>query len=100
MKLKVIVLGGDGFCGWPTSLYLSEQGCEVIIVDNFSRRSIGHELEVESLTPIMPMEQRLKAWNEISGKKIKFHNIDIAKDYELLLKLIEHVKPDSYYSFC
>lgn len=49
---KVIVLGGDGFCGWPTSLYLSDQGHDVVIVDNLSRRNIDTELGCDSLTPI------------------------------------------------
>jgi UDP-sulfoquinovose synthase len=96
---KVIVLGGDGFCGWPTSLHLSEQGCDVVIVDNLSRRNIDNELEIESLTPIKPMGVRLKAWEEISGKKIDFYNIDVAQDYDALLELIETVRPDSIIHF-
>jgi hypothetical protein len=55
-KTKVIVLGGDGFCGWPTSLYLSDQGHDVIIVDNLSWRNIDMELGCDSLMPIQPME--------------------------------------------
>lgn len=53
-KKKIIVLGGDGFCGWPTSLYLSDQGHDVVIVDNLSRRNIDTELGCDSLTPIQP----------------------------------------------
>jgi hypothetical protein len=55
-KKKVIVLGGDGFCGWPTSLYLSDQGHDVVIVDNLSRRNIDIELGCDSLTPIQSMD--------------------------------------------
>ena len=55
-KKKVIVLGGDGFCGWPTSLHLSDAGHDVVIVDNLSRRNIDTELGCDSLTPIQPME--------------------------------------------
>ena len=55
---KVIVLGGDGFCGWPTSLYLSDQGHDVVVVDNLSRRNIDTELGCDSLTPIQPPEVR------------------------------------------
>ena len=58
--MKVLVLGGDGFCGWPTALHLSAQGHEVAIVDNLSRRAIDIELECESLTPIRPMGERLR----------------------------------------
>ena len=55
-KKKVIVLGGDGFCGWPTSLYLSDRGHDVIIVDNLSRRKIDLDLGCDSLTPIASPE--------------------------------------------
>lgn len=55
-KKKVLVLGGDGFCGWPTSLYLSDQGHDVVIVDNLSRRNIDIELGCDSLTPISSPE--------------------------------------------
>jgi UDP-sulfoquinovose synthase len=55
-KKKIIVLGGDGFCGWPTSLYLSDQGHDVVIVDNLSRRKIDLDLGCDSLTPISSPE--------------------------------------------
>ena len=57
-----MILGGDGFCGWPTSLHLSANGHDIVIVDNLSRRSIDIELEVESLTPIRPIGERLRVW--------------------------------------
>ena len=69
--MRVLVLGGDGFCGWPTSLYLSDNGHDVTILDNLSRRKIDIELEVESLTPIQPIGQRLRAWKEVSGRESK-----------------------------
>ena len=59
-KKKVIILGGDGFCGWPTSLYLSDQGHDVVIVDNLSRRNIDNELGCDSLTPIQSPEVRIE----------------------------------------
>src|ERR1700722_18871093 len=64
---RILVLGGDGFCGWPTALHLSRRGHDIVIVDNLSRRKIDVELEVESLTPIRPLSERLAAWKEISG---------------------------------
>ena len=70
--MKVIVLGGDGFCGWPCAVNLAEQNHEVIIVDNLSRRKIDIDLEVESLTPISSINERLSAWEETGGKPIKF----------------------------
>jgi UDP-sulfoquinovose synthase len=97
--MKVIILGGDGFCGWPTTLHLSARGFEVIIVDNLSRRNIDNELEISSLTPISPIGQRLKAWKEIAGKEIRFYNIDIALEYDRLLALILSEKPDAIVHF-
>ena len=66
--MRVLVLGGDGFCGWPTSLYLSDRGHEVTIIDNLSRRKIDIDLEVESLTPIRPISERIRVWEEVSGQ--------------------------------
>lgn len=96
---KVIVLGGDGFCGWPTSLYLSAQGYEVLIVDNLSRRKIDIELECESLTPITPIGVRIQAWKEISGKSVSFFNIDISKNYVAFLNILKEYKPDAIVHF-
>jgi len=76
---KIIVLGGDGFCGWPTSLHLSRQGHDVTIVDNLSRRKIDAELEVDSLTPIQSIQTRLEAWKEVSGKEIKFKHFTVGQ---------------------
>ena len=97
--MKVIILGGDGFCGWPTSLHLSNLDFEVIIVDNLSRRNIDNELEVSSLTPIAPIGQRLATWKRITGKEIEFHNIDIAEEYDRLLNLIVAEQPDAIVHF-
>ena len=87
-KKKVIVLGGDGFCGWPTSLHLSDNGHDVIIVDNLSRRNIDTEMGCASLTPIESPEVRISAWKEVSGKDIAFHNINIKEEYHVFLKLL------------
>ena len=97
--MKVLVLGGDGFCGWPTALHLSAQGHEVTIVDNLSRRSIDTELGVESLTPIRSIEERLVAWKEVSGKEIDFVNLDLAKEYDELLALLVTRRPDAVVHF-
>jgi UDP-sulfoquinovose synthase len=93
--MKVLVLGGDGFCGWPTSLHLSAQGYEVAIVDNLSRRKIDVELECESLTPILPMGKRLDVWEELTGNPIDFHNINVAENYRQLLDLLLEWQPDA-----
>ncbi len=92
--MKAMILGGDGFCGWPTSLHLSNAGFDVVIVDNLSRRNIDNELEVQSLTPVSSMGTRLKVWKEITGKDINFHNFDIAREYYKVFDLIVEEKPD------
>ncbi len=97
--MRIIVLGGDGFCGWPTSLHLSDRGHDVVIVDNLSRRNIDNELEVASLTPIAPMTTRLRAWQEVSGREIAWHRFDVAEHYHRLLSLIKEERPDAIVHF-
>lgn len=94
-----MVLGGDGFCGWPTSLHLSNLGHDVVIVDNLSRRNIDNELEAGSLTPIRPIGTRLEAWTEISGHNIRFYNLDVAKSYERLLDVMVSERPTTIVHF-
>jgi UDP-sulfoquinovose synthase len=97
--MKIIVLGGDGFCGWPTSLHLSDLGHDVTIVDNLSHRQIDILLEVESLTPIVPISERLATWKKVSGKKIDYVNLDLASEYDRLVELLKRIKPDTIVHF-
>lgn len=97
--MRVLILGGDGFCGWPTALHLSAGGHEVAIVDNQSRRRIDAELEAGSLTPIAEIETRLEAWREISGRTIGFHRLTVGKDYDALLALLKSWRPDAIVHF-
>jgi len=97
--VKVIVLGGDGFCGWPCAVNLAEQNHDVIIVDNLSRRKIDIDLEVESLTPIASITERLSAWEENGGKPMRFLNMDISKQYQTILHLLIDETPDCVIHF-
>jgi UDP-sulfoquinovose synthase len=97
--MNVLVLGGDGFCGWPTALHLSEAGHDVTIVDNLSRRCIDVELEVDSLTPIRPIHERIAAWNECTGRQIGFINLDLAQEYDRLVDLLLATRPDAVVHF-
>ena len=99
MAKRVLILGGDGFCGWPSALHLSNLGHEVVIADNLSRRFIDVELGAESLTPIRPIYRRLDTWQRISGQRIDFINLDVAKDYELLLDLLRRFRPEAIVHF-
>ena len=97
--MKVLVLGGDGFCGWPCAVNLADQGHEVLIVDNLSRRKIDVDLEVDSLTPITSIGERLQAWEEIGGKPMRFIHMDVAHEYQRLLALLQDEKPNSVVHF-
>jgi UDP-sulfoquinovose synthase len=97
--MRVLVLGGDGFCGWPTSLYLSERGHDITIIDNLSRRKIDIELEVESLTPIRPIGERLRIWRDVAQREIGFVNLDLATEYDKLATLLAELRPDAIVHF-
>jgi UDP-sulfoquinovose synthase len=75
--MKVLVLGGDGYCGWPTALHLSDVGHDVVIVDNFMRRRIDDELQTNSLTPIASLETRIETWAAVTGRRIGFEEGDL-----------------------
>ena len=92
--MKVLVLGGDGYCGWPTSLHLSDVGHEVVIVDNFVRRTIDHELGAQSLTPIADPKERVKAWQEVSGQTIGLEYGDLL-DWEFVSEIMQRHQPDA-----
>ena len=99
MNKTILVFGGDGFCGWPTALHLSQHGYDVVIVDNFSRRKIDIDLGLQSLTPIQTMEQRLATWKEVSGREMRFVLLDIAHEYDRLLHLLQEYKPRAIVHF-
>ncbi|QPM90303.1 NAD-dependent epimerase/dehydratase family protein [Pseudooceanicola algae] len=95
---NILVLGGDGFCGWPTALHLSAQGHRVTIADNLSRRDIDVALGADSLTPIASAEERVAAWKEVSGKDIAFHKVDVS-DFDALHALLAELRPDTIIQF-
>ncbi|MDX6642827.1 MAG: UDP-sulfoquinovose synthase [Solirubrobacteraceae bacterium] len=97
--MKTLVLGGDGFCGWPTSLHLSRLGHDVVIVDNFARRDAEIELGASSLTPIASLPTRLDAWREVTGREIGFRRLNVAEDYEELVELLVEFSPDTVVHF-
>ena len=97
--MRVLVLGGDGFCGWPTSLYLSDRGHEVTIIDNLSRRKIDIDLEVESLTPIRPIGERIGVWRGVAGRQIGFVDLDLAADYDRLVAVLGELRPEAIVHF-
>src|SRR4029077_14860903 len=99
VRMRVLVLGGDGFCGWPTTLYLSDRGHDITIIDNLSRRKIDVELEVDSLTPIRPIGERIRVWREVSGREVGFINLDLATEYDRLVAVLEDIRPEAIVHF-
>jgi UDP-sulfoquinovose synthase len=96
--MKIAILGGDGFCGWATALYLSRQGYSVAVVDNFVRRQWDHELGAQSLTPIRPLAERLAIWQQLTGNVIESYVGDVT-DYEFLSSMVSSFEPDAIVHF-
>lgn len=96
--MKILVLGGDGYCGWPTSLHLSDAGHDVVIVDNCVRRQIDAELSAESLTPIASLKDRVKTWREVSGQQMGVEFGDLL-DWEFVSDLFERHQPEAVVHF-
>jgi len=96
--MRIAVLGGDGYCGWATALYLSARGNQVAIVDNFIRRLWDHELGAQTLTPIRPLNERLGVWNQLTGKTIDSFVGDIC-DYDFLADFIRTWEPEAIIHF-
>lgn len=95
---NILITGGDGFCGWPTSLLLKSHGHNVVIVDNFKRRNIDLELGVNSITNIKTLSQRLKTTKDIVGH-IDFIYCDVSKDYDKLKNIIKEYNIDTIIHF-
>ena len=93
--MRIAVLGGDGFIGWPTSLHLSDRGHDVTIVDNLSRRWIDTELGVQSLTPMDSIQERRRVWRAVGGREIGFERIDVASEYERFRAWLDDFRPDA-----
>jgi UDP-sulfoquinovose synthase len=96
--MKVLVIGGDGYCGWATALYLSNRGYEVGILDSLVRRHWDNELGIETLTPIAPIQQRLQRWQDLTGKCIDLFIGDIT-NYEFLKQVLHQFEPNALVHF-
>ncbi len=97
--MRIAIMGGDGFVGWPTTLHLSNRGHEVHILDNLSRRWIDTELGVQSLTPMDSIQERCRIWHEVTGRRVHFHLLDLAKEYERLKAWLADYRPDAVIHF-
>ena len=97
--MRIAVLGGDGFVGWPTALHLSSHGHTVAIVDNLSRRWIDAELGVQSLTPVDSIQERLRVWEQVSGAALAFERIDVAAEYDRFKAWVANWRPEAVIHF-
>ncbi len=97
--MRIAILGGDGFIGWPAALHLSNLGHDITIVDNLSRRWIDTELGVQSLTPMDSIQERTRIWRELTGKTLGFELINVATEYERLKTFFETSKPEAVLHF-
>lgn len=96
--MRVLIAGGDGFCGWPTALYLSKQGHEVAIIDNLARRKWDEELRSNSLTPIASLQARAAKWEELTGNTIRYYIGDL-NHYDFLCEVMRQVRPEAFVHF-
>lgn len=96
--MRIVVAGGDGFCGWPTALYLSKLGHEVSIVDNLVRRKIDRELGTDSITPIAGLDERVDAWQELTGGRIAVYKGDLTH-YDFLEEVFRQTRPEAFVHF-
>ena len=97
-SVRVLVAGGDGFCGWPTALYLSSQGHDVFIADNYSRRGWDEELGTNSLTEISDLPTRIARWKETSGREIEVAAGDLT-DERYVYEIVDRFRPDAFVHF-
>ncbi len=96
--MEIAILGGDGYCGWATALYLSARGHNVTIVDSFVRRLWDYELGVQTLTPIRSLKDRLRTWHNLTGRTITLHVGDLS-DYDFVASMLRSVEPEAVVHF-
>ena len=96
--MRILVLGGDGYLGWPTALHLSSCGHEVAVADNFARRHYDDELGVESLVPIEPLRARIAAWESLTGRSLGCYVGDLC-DPVFTYAMIRSFRPDAIVHF-
>jgi UDP-sulfoquinovose synthase len=96
--VKILVLGGDGYLGWPTALHLSEVGHHVAVLDNFARRGYDFEMGVDSLVPIETLQARIRVWHELTGKEIACYIGDLT-DADFIYHVVRDFRPDTIVHF-
>ena len=96
--MRILVLGGDGYLGWPTALHLSAVGHDVGVLDSFARRGYDKELGATSLVPIAPLDRRVAAWGAVSGRRLEVYEGDL-RDPEFTRSSLKRFAPDAVVHF-
>lgn len=96
--MRILILGGDGYLGWPTALHFSQRGHEVAVVDNFLRRQMHNERGTDSLTPIRNLHERVRAWKELTGKEITMYPGDLT-DWSFVTKVFQEFQPEALVNY-
>jgi UDP-sulfoquinovose synthase len=96
--VRILVLGGDGYLGWPTALHLSRRGHDVGVVDNFVRRQYDHEMGVESLVPVRHLRHRLRTWDQVSGLRVEAFVGDLT-DAPFVERTLDRFEPEAVVHF-
>jgi len=93
--MRILILGGDGYLGWPTAMRFSKRGDEVFLVDNYLRRRAHAEAGTDSLTPILPgLPDRLAVWKDVTGLDIDFAEGDLTS-WDVVERVFEEFRPDA-----
>ncbi len=92
--MRILVIGGDGYLGWPTAMYLADRGHDIAVVDNFQRRLWDHEIGASSLIPILPLQDRIRLWSELGKPPIAAHVGDIT-DWDFVERLFKRLEPEA-----
>jgi UDP-sulfoquinovose synthase len=90
--VRILVLGGDGYLGWPTALHLSHAGHTVAVADNFARRGYDEELAIGSLVPVASLADRIELWADLSGQRLEMFVGDLT-DAEFTHRVVEESVP-------
>ena len=96
--MRIIVIGGDGYLGWPTAMHLSNQGHDIVVVDNYARRQADLEWDTDSLIPIRSLQERVDSWRELSNHEMEVAIGDVS-DGDFITPLIQNYQPEAIVHF-
>ena len=93
--MRILVLGGDGYLGWPTAMYFSQLGHDVLVVDNLAKRQWEAEIDSSPLQPLPTLRHRVRLWNQVTGKEIGLAVGDIAENHRFVYETFADFQPEA-----